>query len=100
MQMQTALRAEKYLEIKNTWNLNTNVLHQTKTVRSPVRVKERDRGKPFGSAPPTPPCVRVRTRRVDRVKPAQARRFGGDQESRTHDFVGRVEPPGVRTCAR
>ena len=30
--------------------------------------RNRDRGEPRGSAPPTPPCVRVRTRRFDGVK--------------------------------
>ena len=30
--------------------------------------KNRDRGEPHGSAPPTPPCVRVRTRRFDGFK--------------------------------
>jgi hypothetical protein len=28
-----------------------------------ARARDRDRGEPCGSAPPTPPCVRVRTRR-------------------------------------
>ncbi len=39
--------------------------------RRPARPKDRsanrDRGEPCGSAPPTPPCVRVRTRRFDGV---------------------------------
>jgi hypothetical protein len=30
-------------------------------------VSNRDRGEPHGSAPPTPPCVRVRTRRFGRL---------------------------------
>ena len=30
--------------------------------------KDRDRGEPFGSAPPTPPCVRVRTRRFEKLR--------------------------------
>jgi hypothetical protein len=29
---------------------------------------DRDRGKPRGSAPPTPPCVRVRTRRFEKLR--------------------------------
>src|SRR6516165_9761085 len=28
----------------------------------------RDRGEPRGSAPPTPPCVRVRTRRFEKLR--------------------------------
>src|ERR1700682_4424556 len=28
---------------------------------------DRDRGEPRGSAPPTPPCVRVRTRRFEKL---------------------------------
>jgi len=31
------------------------------------RIKDRDRGEPRGSAPPTPPYVRVRIRRFDRL---------------------------------
>jgi predicted TIM-barrel fold metal-dependent hydrolase len=29
---------------------------------------DRDRGEPRGSAPPTPPCVRVRTRRFEKLR--------------------------------
>jgi hypothetical protein len=39
-------------------------------------------------------------RRFDRVRLAQAYGVGEDQENRIRDFVERVEPPGVRTCAR
>src|SRR5258705_13510454 len=35
-------------------------------VTCPLRVKDRDRGEPRGSAPPTPPYVRVRIRRFEK----------------------------------
>src|SRR5499427_10755086 len=34
----------------------------------PRWAKDRDRGEPRGSAPPTPPCVRVRTRRFEKLR--------------------------------
>ena len=53
----------------------------------------------------TPPLPHHRAygsvpRRFDRVKPSKVQRFEEDQENRIHDFVRRVEPPGVRTCGR
>src|SRR5258708_6610649 len=39
------------------------------TTRCPPRVKDRDRGEPRGSSPPTPPYVRVRIRRVRKITP-------------------------------
>ena len=33
-----------------------------------LRDRDRDRGEPHGSTPPTPPCIRVRTRRFDGFK--------------------------------
>ena len=36
---------------------------------SPNETKNRDRGKPHGSAPPTPPDMRVRIRRFRDVSP-------------------------------
>jgi hypothetical protein len=37
------------------------------TLRS-ISMIDRDRGEPRGSAPPAPPCVRVRTRRFERLR--------------------------------
>ena len=34
----------------------------------PLRAKDRDRGEPRGSAPPTPPYVRVRIRRFEKLR--------------------------------
>src|SRR6266700_4374847 len=39
----------------------------THTKRCPKSAKDRDRGKPRGSAPPPPPYVRVRIRRFEEV---------------------------------
>jgi hypothetical protein len=44
----------------------------------------RDRGEPRGSSPPTPPCIRVRTRRFVRLSAAGLR-----QPRRTLDDVSR-----------
>jgi hypothetical protein len=34
----------------------------------PKSANDRDRGEPCSSAPPTPPCVRVRTRRFEKLR--------------------------------
>jgi hypothetical protein len=34
----------------------------------PESANDRDRGEPCSSAPPTPPCVRVRTRRFEKLR--------------------------------
>jgi hypothetical protein len=33
-----------------------------------LRARDRDRGEPLGSAPPTPPYVRVRIRRFEKLR--------------------------------
>src|SRR5258705_13325372 len=40
----------------------------TSELSLPKSAIDRDRGEPFGSAPPTPPCVRVRTRRFEKLR--------------------------------
>ena len=42
----------------------------------------RDRGEPRGSAPPTPPCIRVRTRRFGWMSVHRASNLGSPSESK------------------
>ena len=59
-----------------------------RTVKKKREAPNRDRGEPRGSSPPTPPCIRVRTRRFVRLSAAglrQPRRTLGDV-SRRADF--------------
>ena len=54
----------------------------------------RDRGEPRGSAPPTPPCVRVRTRRFDGVKRHGLRRRMRGRFGRRKRWAARCRAPG------
>ena len=54
----------------------------------------RDRGEPRGSAPPTPPCVRVRTRRFDGVKRHGLRRRMRGRAGRRRRWAARYRAPG------
>jgi hypothetical protein len=38
------------------------------TTAIPIAIVDRDRGEPLGSAPPTPPYVRVRIRRFEKLR--------------------------------
>ena len=60
--------------------------------RGPER--NRDRGEPRGSAPPTPPCVRVRTRRFDGVKRHGLRRRMRGRFGRRKRWAARCRAPG------
>ena len=57
-------------------------------------VGDRDRGEPRGSAPPTPPCVRVRTRRFDGVKRHGLRRRMRGRAGRRRRWAARYRAPG------
>src|ERR1700730_3940992 len=56
---------------------------------------DRDRGEPFGSAPPTPPCVRVRTRRFEKLLQRISTRDG-----RPSDLKWALESPTERALLR
>ena len=56
--------------------------------------RNRDRGEPRGSAPPTPPCVRVRTRRFDGVKRHGLRRRMRGRFGRRKRWAARCRAPG------
>jgi hypothetical protein len=43
-------------------------IYQNALDQARPRPADRDRGEPRGSAPPTPPCVRVRTRRFEKLR--------------------------------
>src|SRR5262245_61224279 len=60
---------------------------------------DRDRGEPCGSTPPTPPCVRVRTRRFDPIKRSRNQPSEEGRPSRSTRCAAPVGPPGDRTCA-
>ena len=61
----------------------------------PLCAKARDRGEPFGSAPPTPPCVRVRTRRFEKLRQRISTRVG-----RPSDLKWALESPTERALLR
>src|ERR1700719_75768 len=56
---------------------------------------DRDRGEPRGSAPPTPPCVRVRTRRFEKLR--QRASINGGRPS---DLKWALESPTERALLR
>jgi len=57
-------------EVEAAWRagLCSNCGRIAATRRPPLRAKDRDRGEPLGSAPPTPPYVRVRIRRFEKFR--------------------------------
>jgi hypothetical protein len=71
----------------------------TTQVRGTPHIIERDRGEPRGSAPPTPPGIRVRTRRFDRVKRLTRPPPEEGQSSRNRRWTGRAAPSHGEPCA-
>ncbi len=61
--------------------------------------RNRDRGEPHGSTPPTPPCIRVRTRRFDgfKLRNGLAGRRGRACRRQPPGVRGRHAPYGLRS---
>ena len=62
--------------------------------------EDRDRGAPCGSAPPTPPGIRVTYHGGSIGLSGQRLALGGGRSNRNSGFAVLVGPPGVRTSAR
>jgi hypothetical protein len=87
---QVSLVDPPHVSFGSKTELSPLALHVRSTLKSrhrqtapacPFRAKDRDRGEPRGSSPPTPPDIRVRIRRFDGISTVGVSRRAGESNS-------------------